>query len=189
MPRSHSDADDGIDHKRLVRFLIVIGIGIPLLIEGLTFAGLVSDHLLVGGGTDGPETGTATSTPEVERVGIGDELLADTPQNETVTDAKITATERGWVFTITVDVNNTGERGYDLTLESVTTMDGKRVSEPASVTVAPGERQTLTASWTLPEAKRPDSIAVIAVRQGDGNQSDSTTARQVPVERFPVRNR
>lgn len=182
-----SEDDDGISRKTLVRILVVLGIGIPLLVEGITFAGLLSSHLL----GSSPDTATPTQTPTaaVERVGEGDELLAATPQTDTVTSASLTAESDSWVFTLSVRVNNTENHAYQLQLQSVTTSSGRQIDEVSTVTVLAGEQGTVTGQWRLPPGERPESITVLAIQQGTENRTATTTQEEVPLGNVPVQGR
>jgi len=71
--------DDGIDRRTLVRLLIVVTIGVPILVEATTFLGLVSHSL----GDEGGDT--SSPTPPQDATGVGDDLLAETPRDERVT--------------------------------------------------------------------------------------------------------
>lgn len=178
------EEDDGVNRKRLVRILLVLAIGIPLIVEGATFTGLISTKLLGGGADDGAATATPTPTPAVERVGVGEQLLPDTEPDERVTTTSLRAESGNWVYTMSVTVNNTSNSTYELRLHSITTGDGTTVAEVSSVTLDPGERGAVTGQWALPEGSRPDYVAVVAV---SGTGDDATTIRrEVPVERVPV---
>jgi uncharacterized protein affecting Mg2+/Co2+ transport len=185
---SPPDDDDGISRKTLVRILVVLGIGIPLLVEGITFAGLLSSQLLGDGGGDAG-TPTATPTERMERVGEGDELLAATPQADTVTSATLTAESNSWVFTLSVRVNNTSNHAYQLQLQSVTTTGGRQIDEVSTVTVLAGEQGTVTGQWRLPPGERPESITVLAIQQGTENRTATTTQEEVPLGNVPVQGR
>ncbi|MFC7172729.1 hypothetical protein ACFQL0_03920 [Haloplanus litoreus] len=75
-----SDADSadgtpgGLSKRTLIRLLVGFGIGIPILIEGLTFLGLLQNQF--GGEGDDSTESTATETDGApEAVGVGDDML------------------------------------------------------------------------------------------------------------------
>jgi hypothetical protein len=157
--------DGGVSRRTLVKLLVGLGVGIPVVVELATFLGLVGGQLL--GGSDG------------EPVGVGDELLPATPHSETVVDALYDAgTGR---FTLTVEVSNGTEAAYDLRLGTVTTAAGERVDGGGSVTVPPGQTATLTGAWALPATDRPRRLAVTA------RTPDGTVERTVEFGTLPVR--
>lgn len=153
--------DDGVDRQRLVRILVVVGIGVPILIEAVSLAGLVSHSLGDSGATPEP-------TEAVEGVGVGDELLAQTGPNETVSDAYVTAYEDRWQFVLSVSVENVTGDPYRLSFGTVTTRSGEAVETTATTGwIEPGEEGTGTATWSLPAGERPDSMTVAVSRDRD----------------------
>ena len=187
MTTDTQDSAEERRRKRLIRVVVVLAIAVPIVIEGLTFGGLLTSTLLGGGGDGGgtvsPE-GPATTTAGV---GVGDELLAATPQRETIRTASVQATGETWTLTLSVAVNNTANTSYQFQLGTVETTGGETVSNSASVTVPPGETETVTGQWSLPAGERPRAIQVLAVRDVGGNASVvRETVRLAPV---PVQGR
>lgn len=182
-PSSTTD-DDSPNLKLLVKILLVLGIAIPVVIEGFTFASLFQQELF--GDNDPAGTPTPTPTPGVDRVGPGDELLAATPQSERVTTQSLRAQNGQWVFTLSVAVNNSAATDYQLQLLSVTTSGGNAVSNAEVVQLGPGEQGAVTGRWALPAGEYPRSVTVVAVT-GDG-QNSTTIRREVALERVPVDN-
>jgi hypothetical protein len=168
-----------MDRRRLVKWLIVVAIAVPLLVEGITLLSLLNNQF-----GDGDETGTPT--PFVESVGEGDELLTETDQRETLREATLDGGDR-WTLTLTVTVNNTGDRPYELVLGAVQTQDGSRVEgETTSGTIQPGESTTVTAQWSLSSGSLPDRLSVTAVEyDGEGGVA-RTVQRQVNLAHIPV---
>lgn len=187
MTTDTQDSADERRRKRLIRIVVVLALAVPLVIEGLTFGGLLSSTLLGGGGDDGGTVtpdGTATPTAGV---GVGDELLAATPQRETLRTASVQATGETWTLTLSVTVNNTANSSYQFQLGTVETTGGETVSNSASVTVPPGETETVTGQWSLPAGDRPRAIQVLAVEDVGGN---ATVSREtVQLAPIPVQGR
>lgn len=186
MTTDTQDSADERRRKRLIRIVVVLALAVPLVIEGLTFGGLLSSTLLGGGDDGGTVTpdGTATTTAGV---GVGDELLAATPQRETIRTASVQATGETWTLTLSATVNNTANSSYQFQLGTVETTGGETVSNSASVTVPPGETETVTGQWSLPAGERPRAIQVLAVEDVGGNATVSReTVRLAPI---PVQGR
>lgn len=181
-----SDGEDDISRRWLIRILVGLGIGIPIAVEATTFLGLIKQRLFGSEESDGGETATATTSPP-QGVGVGDELLTETPQPETVTDAIVHISDDGsWVFEMVVDVENTGETPYELRLSTVTTGSGTAVENRASTgRIPPGESRELTNTWVLPTGESPARLGVTAVtyRESGATVTDRTVRlRSVPVE-------
>lgn len=167
--------------RTLIRLLVGLGIGIPILIEAATFLGLVESRLF-GDGSDGNGTGT----PAARRVAIGDELLPATVQSETLADAVIRGANDPWVLAITVAVENRGEVPYELRLRDVTLTDGRTVTGRSSTgRIATGASGRVTGAWELPAGSTPDRLAVVSVDYAGG--TPSATAAEVHLAKIPVR--
>ena len=150
--------------RTLIRLLVGLGIGIPLLIEGATFLGLIEAQLL---GNGGPPA-TPTGTPPDDGVAVDGELLPGTVPEDTLSTASVAADQDGRTLTLTVFVENTGDSPYELRLGAVRTREGTQVEGSATTgTVLPGESGTVTEQWELPDGSMPGSVplAPIPVRE------------------------
>lgn len=166
--------------RNLVRLLIGLGIGIPILVEGLTFLGLIESHIF--GGRDGHDRSTPTPG---RRVGVGDELLPDTPQPETVREMLILAADEPWQFTMSVAVENTGDVPYELRLGEVTLSDGSTVQGGGSTgRVSPGDAGTAAAQWSIPAGSTPQSV--VATGSAYGADTPSITSEVIRLSKVPV---
>lgn len=169
---------DRISRRTLIRVLVGAAIGIPLLIEGLTFLGLVGNLF----GADDPDS-TATSTDATAAVSIGEELLPESTPTETLADAYVSVED--WVFTMVVSIENGSDRDYRLRVGAVTTEAGVQVAGGAqSRQLAPGETTTITGRWELPEGASPMSVTVEAVFR---NGTATELTEQVVLGKIPVR--
>lgn len=149
-----------MERRTLVRSLLGLAFGVPVVVEGGTLLGLFGSQL-AGAKDDG---GTATETTGV---GVGDELLEATAVAETITDAAVTIREGYWQFDLAIEVENTTDANYRLVLGDVETTGGKQVAGTFRTEVPPGDSKTLNGTWRLPESERPASIHVEAYRDSD----------------------
>jgi len=157
---------DDIDEptgKRWIKLLVAVGIGIPILIEVVTFGSMMVHSV-------GPQTGGApTTATDASGAGAveGDAILSETPQDERITSARVVTRNDGWQFRLTVAINNTGEGSYALSLDHVTTRAGTVVTERVSTgRLAPGENRTISGTWLLPKGQRPESIQATVGENG-----------------------
>lgn len=186
MTTNTNETDEDRRRKRLIKVVVVLAIAVPVVVEGLTFGGLLTSSLLGDGGGDGPAALNETTAAN-SGVGVGDELLSATPQRERIESASVREAGDNWRFAMIVQVNNTGNRTYQLQLASVTTTSGETVSNVVSTTVAPGTETTITGQWALPAGERPASVEVVAV---DGVEGNATVTREtVELAPIPVQGR
>lgn len=184
--RSAAPETGGWDRRTLVRVLIGLAFGIPILVELLTFLGLIDARLFGGDGDDGEEpTTTATTTTPERRVGVGDELLPETVPTETLVDAYVVAGE--WTVVLQVEVENTGDVPYEFNLTGVGTEAGSRVAMNASTDrIDPGGTASVTGRAAIPQGEKPASVRVVAVTFGE--EGPRSVARDVALSRVPLRD-
>jgi hypothetical protein len=185
---ANADADADADEERrrrwVIRLLVGLGIGIPVLVEGATFASLVGERLF-GGGEDASAP-VFTQTPTADRIGIGDELLPSTAPTDTLVDAAIT-TNGGWTLELTVEVDNATDTGYGLRLGPVYTDDGTSIEGGTSTgRIPPGGSRTVTGTWDLPSSDTPDALELTALTLPENGTTTAVTER-VPLAKVPVR--
>jgi hypothetical protein len=172
-----------MERRTIIRLLLIFGIGIPILVEAATFAGLVTQQFGDGGAET---TSTAATTTRSDAVGIGDELLPETNQSERLTTLSLSEAGEHWILTMTVTVENTGDTPYEVELGAVVTNDGTPVDGSVSTgQVAPGETGTATGQWKLPAGETPQRLRVQAV-VGHEDGTPQTVSRTVTLTKVPV---
>ncbi|MDG5775923.1 hypothetical protein VB773_14035 [Haloarculaceae archaeon H-GB2-1] len=173
-----------MERRTIIRLLLIFGIGIPILVEAATFAGLLGAHF----GDGGAETTTTTAeTTRVDAVGLGDELLPETNQSERLTTLSLSDSGQYWILTMTVSVNNTGDHPYEVTLGAVVTNDDTPVDGSVSTGPIPaGESRTATGQWKLPAGETPRRLQVEALVHADGEGTPKTISRTVTLQKVPV---
>jgi hypothetical protein len=200
---AETDAESAAEARRrrtIIRLLVGFGIGIPVLIELATFVGLVEQSILGddeggdgdgngGGGTGGDADATRTPADgdgdAGDEVGVGDELLPETTQRETLSVASFRAGDDSWVLTLAAGVENTASEPYTIGFGPVTTTNGRRVEGTnRAVTVAAGETGQVTGTWQLSPGSRP---AAVELRTATGDAEP--TAHEVALARIPVEGR
>ena len=152
-----------MERRTLIRLLVVFGIGVPLLIEGVTFLGLFEAQLLGG-------DGGSTPTPSVDGVTEGEEILLTTAPTETLSTVSLSGNGEQ-TLTLTVRVNNTANDPYELRLGSATTDDGETIAGNVSTgEIQPGETAFATAQWTLRSGAQPTSVTVVTIITENGER-------------------
>lgn len=170
----------GPEQSTLIRVLIVVGIGLPIIIEVATFGGMLS-HQLAGGGDDGTAA-ASTPTPEVEGANVGDEILEAADPTAHVDRASVFTTDDGWQFLLGVNVTNAGQDPVTVTLGTVTARNGATVEGTGTTgTLAPGETGRATGSWLLPAGERPASVVVTVVTEGGASAQYTVKLGDIPV--------
>ncbi|MEF8829198.1 MAG: hypothetical protein V5A49_09185 [Haloarcula sp.] len=177
---------DGPEQKTLLRLLIIVGIGLPILIEVVTFGSMMGHHLTGGAGG---EPVAETPTAEPAGAGVGDPILESSAVSARIEAASVVTTDEGWRFTLEVNVTNTASETAAVRLDSVTTRNGETVEGAASTGQLPVEQtDDVTKSWLLPSGERPDTVSVTVSLYPDGSPTQSTQYT-VALGDIPVSNR
>jgi len=186
-----SEPDTDVDRRRLIRWIAVLAFAVPVIIEVFTFGDLIGNTLFPGGDGgdgDGPttvsSTDTGTATPDTDAVGVGDELLPETPSVETVEVSEVrgeSADSRTYVLRVAVE--NTTDGAVELRLVGVTLRDGTYLESVSTTGSVPaGGTGEVTGAWGLPTDSMPDSVDIALHRDGT-----EPIARSVALKRPPIR--
>lgn len=166
-----------MERRTLIRLLVGLGIGLPVAIEVATFLGLFRSRVADDDDTPSPTPGEP-ETPPPDAVGVGDELMPETPQTDTVTGAEVRTEDGERVFVVTVAVENDTEQGYELRLDALTTREGTTVTGGGrSEQIEPGGTATVTGRWELPAGERPGAVIVVATVTGSDGSRETVTRR------------
>lgn len=180
------DDVDGPEQKTLLRLLIIVGIGLPILIEVVTFGSMMGHHLV---GDTGGEAVPETPTAGQAGASVGDPILESSEVSARIEAASVVTADEGWRFTLTVNVTNTGPDPAAVRFDSVTTRSGETIAGAASTGQLPAEEtDDVTKSWLLPPGERPATVSVTVLQYPDGESAQSTQYT-VALGDIPVSNR
>lgn len=168
-------------NKKLVRILVLIGIGIPILIEAITLFRLIGGHM------DEESASAAPDTSAAQVVNVGDELLPATPPAEVIAELIVEPNPAAgtWVFEMEVEVRNATGHPYTLEVSALETQDGTRQRQQFSQRWAPGDEGELEAEWSLPEGQLPRSLTARGRLHVTADSVREAT-RRVELGRVPV---
>ncbi|MFC7095881.1 hypothetical protein [Halobaculum marinum] len=181
-----SDADSP-SRRRLIRWIAVLAFAVPVVVELLTFGGLLNAQLLPGGDDGEPtsadtETRSPTVTEAEGAVGVGDDLLSAVPAAETVEVSEIRGDPGSRTYILRVAVENTTDSSLELRLTGVTLRDETSLQSVSSTgTIPAGGSGEVTGAWSLPTDSMPVAVDTVVVRGGEA------TEQSVPLKRPPIR--
>lgn len=172
--------------RRLVKWLLIVGVGVPVLVEGITFFGLVGHHVSDSGKEEASATSAHAQAPEVS---IGDDLLSSTPLVERVTEAREWAYGEHWAFELTITLEKPPEKGCRIVFDSLRTEDGNMVADEKELQWEGGDEDeddlAQTVQWIIPPGDQPFSVRVRAFSGEDQQQPLKTqyvTFGKIPVQ-------
>lgn len=173
--------------KRLVRILVIVGVGIPVLVELLTLFNLINVQLIGG------EEEQATQEPAVEEVRTfseGDTLFTDATNPLVMRAMKIKVSARHWRLELNISPVDTAGAATSEDLFSVDSLKLKSgtilMPEQAIALTRAGAGSNYMAEWELPDGDIPQ---VLYMRSMQRVTPDSlrTMAREFRLGNLPIR--
>jgi hypothetical protein len=181
-PTEPHAADDEIDRRRLIRWIAALAFGVPIVVELLTFGGLLEAELFPGGENEVEPTDSATDTDDPDAVGVGDELLPETAPTETITASEVRQNDSGRTYVLSVEVENDTESTVELRTRRLRLRDGETVDGVSSTgPIDPGESGVVTAAWGIPDDAIPDAVETAVVRDGEATVETFVTLQRPPI--------
>lgn len=183
---SPKEDDSGNSTKRLVKILVIIGIGIPVLVELMTLFNLINVQIF----EDEQEVNQQKeSVAEVRAVEEGDTLFADYSNALTINLLRIKVSAQEWRFALGLNpVDRLDQQQLQVEVDSLRLQSGKILSGTGDNlweiddTVIVG----MSAEWKLPNGDIPEMLYISSFQY---IESDSTkrVQQEVPLRKIPVR--
>ncbi len=179
-PPEPAPADDEIDRRRLIRWIAALAFGVPVVVELLTFGGLLEAKLFPGGENEVEPTESETDTNRPDAVGVGDELLPETAASETITLSEVRQDDSGRTYVFGVEVENDTDSTVELRTRRLRLRDESTVDGVSSTgQIDSGDSGMVTAAWEVPDDAMPGAVEVVAMR-GDETVLEEFVAVQRP---------
>lgn len=173
-----ADSSDtpGVSDRRFVFWLIILGIGIPVLIELATFVRLIYDPFHEAPGAN-----------EVERVETGEALFESDADGVTVEGIRARAGQNGWAFELGLRGAPSPNQEIELRVDSLRAGDEMITSEDRTAIWAGGDTTTATLHWPTAEGAVPDRFRAEAIIRDTAADTTRTAVRHVELGHVPVR--
>ena len=161
VPQSSNQSDS---NKWLVRILLIIGIGIPVLIELFTFSGLVSSHFFGEAPSATNDRRSETSAKEnIPLVKQGDTLFSDTDYPLLVDTLRLEIYPDQWRFIMELKPlwkpNRERSEGVKLTFQNLVTQQ-QSLEENRVLVWTDNTLDEAEITWILPTGQRPQNAKV-----------------------------
>lgn len=178
-PAKSSDEESS---KTLVRVLIILGIGIPVLVELLTLFNLINVQLF-----EDEEVIKQEDQPvKVQEYVIGDTLFADTAVPIAIADMLIKVSAREWEFKFMLNRSDTlSEMDSEIKVDSIKLKSGK-ILEGEEWEIHDEKPSMLVMEWDLPNGDMP-TVLYMSAQQSMPKDSVSNLQQQVQLGKIPVR--
>lgn len=172
--------------KRLVKILVIVGIGVPVLVELMTLFNLIDSQMFGG---DENEIQQQEQAAEVREISQGDSLFKDQASPVIIDTLRVDVRGRDWRFKLGLRaVDSVRQETFQLQVDSLKLQSDKIMSsEDASFWQVVEEVPAgVYGSWDLPDGDIPTALYLSSWQAVD---SDSLThiQQEVPLDKIPVR--
>lgn len=174
--------------KWLVRTFIILGIGIPVVVELTTLMGLVGNTI-----SNQATTEENKATEKSERIEPGSELLTETSQTELFKSAHVWVGQNSWEFSMTISISGLRNiRSMSFVLDSLETRNGNMVNESFTYdkNISHADSTYLfTANWNIPQGDQPKSVHLEATYKSPGDSVSESINKRLVFNKIPVQAR
>ena len=171
----------GISTKTLVRILIAIGIGIPILVELFTVFELFNIHLFSGDEAEHHE-----EVP-IHRVIEGSRILPGDLPVLTLEHARVWAEPNKWIFEMEMEMDDSPAHPFELTFNHLVTTGERMIDEPQTIRWEDKgqDDDEYDVKWSIPPGETPLSLTVV-LKSIISQDSTKEVTREVKFGKIPV---
>lgn len=172
--------------KRLVKILVILGIGIPVLVELMTLFNLIDAQMFEG---DETEVQGSEQSVEVRAMSEGDSLFTDYSSTITLKRLRVRVSAQEWRFELGLQaVDNISQDELQISIDSLKLQSDKiLLEENSSEREIKNERPvTINTQWELPNGDIPKEMYISSV-QKVSSDSVAPIQEQVFLDKIPVR--
>lgn len=183
---SHKEDASGNSTKRLVKILVIIGIGIPVLVELMTLFNLINVQIF----EDEQEVNRQEeSVIKVRAIEEGDTLFTDFSNALTINLLRIKVSAQEWRFALGLNsVDSLDQQQLQVKVDSLRLHSGKILSgigeNPWKIEDAVPAR--MSAEWELPNGDIPEVLYVSSLQYVESD-SAKRIQQEIPLGKIPVR--
>ena len=174
--------------KRLVRILVIVGIGIPVIVELLTLFNLINVQLFTDEQEQVPQFDT---TREAKRYMEGDTLFADYAQPVVIRSMEIKVSARHWRYELSLmPADSSANMANNVVIDSLKLESGKVLTGGQASHIRPTteEGPVHFLEWELPTGDIPRMMILSAI-QPLGPDSTGTVQKEIRLGKIPIRYR
>ena len=172
-------------NRRLVRILVIVGIGIPVLIELLTLFNLVNVQLF---SDEKEEVQQVETVEEVQAYVEGDTLFTDYATPIVIRSMEIKVSARQWRYELLLMPADTATIMEKMVMvDSIRLESGKLLSSDQAQHPGEGSRGYLL-EWELPSGDMPQLIYMSSI-QPVAPDSTATIQKEIRLGKIPIRYR
>lgn len=183
---SSSDGESSNSTKLLVKILVIVGIGIPVLVELMTLFNLFNVQLF---DDEQEENEQPETVVEVRQITEGDTLYRDYRFPLTVDLLRINVSAQQWRFELGLAFSDSvSQDQLQIEVDSMRLNSGSILSaeEKKSWEIPEPPARRVQAEWVLPNGDIPRVMYISSSQQRQGNPA-RRVQQEVPLGKIPVR--
>ncbi|SMO88982.1 hypothetical protein [Fodinibius sediminis] len=183
---SNHDNGSSSSTKRLVKILVIIGIGIPVLVELLTLFNLVNVQMFED--EENARQPASEAVADVSAVAEGDTLFSDQLYPVRIKEMRVSVSAQQWRFELGLEaMDDVTADQLEIEMDSIR-LDSDRVLMGQQVAWTEVQRRPVSVrgEWTLQNGDIPAAL-YIGLRYFAGTDSSRHLQREIPLSTIPVR--
>ncbi|WP_441001380.1 hypothetical protein [Fodinibius sp. SL11] len=171
--------------KRLVKILVIVGIGIPVLVELMTLFNLINVQIFED---EKDANSQGFDVAEVSGFSEGDTLFANQVSKMVIEELRIKVSAQEWRFALRMtSTDSTSQDNLKISVDSLRLQSNKILlgSDSSSWEVKQVPIQ-VHGEWTLPNGDIPTKM-FLSMYQPTREDSVEKVTQEVPLDKLPVR--
>ena len=172
--------------KRLVKILVIVGIGIPILVELMTLFNLINVQIF----EDNKDTnGKDFNVEDVRGFGEGDTLFADRETTVFIDQLRVKVSAQEWRFALGMtSLDSISQDKLQIGVDSLKLKSNKMLlgNESSSWVVKQSTPAKVYGEWVLPNGDIPTKL-FISMNQQVVEDSVNKVTQEILLDKIPVR--
>lgn len=181
-----SEEKSGNSTKRLVKILVIVGIGVPVLVELMTLFNLINVQIFED---EKDANSQDTNVADVRGFGEGDTLFADQELAVLIDQLRVKVSAQEWRFALGMtSVDSTSQDELRISVDSLRLQSNKILlgDDSSSWEVKQSMPAQVFGEWYLPNGDIPTKL-FISTYQQIAEDSTHQVRQEVPLDKIPVR--
>ncbi|WP_445664498.1 hypothetical protein [Fodinibius sp. AD559] len=182
MPEEKSDNST----KRLVQILVIVGIGIPVLVELMTLFNLINVQVFED---EKDANSQGFDVEDVRGFGEGDTLFADQESAVLIDQLRVKVSAQQWRFALGMtSIDSISQNRLQIRVDSLSLQSDKMLlgNDSSSWEVRQSKPVKIYGEWDLPNGDIPTKLFISMYQQIAGD-STLQVSRAIPLDKIPVR--
>lgn len=174
---------EGVSTKTVVRIMIALAIGIPVVLELFTLFNLVNVRLFGGEEESSPQVEQLAPVQEFAK---GDTLFATSPASFVIDEMRIYVRPQHWRFELMLaQADSIQQEDMAITIDSLNLSNGTKIRSPHKLQFEDSSHRWET-SWRLPSEHKPTRLFISSM-QAISKDSTQRVGQGIRVGQLSIR--